>query len=77
MRQDVSQGAHELRSWFARNGRGLCDREMAQRLGCSVGHMHNVATGRFAPSLRLAAAIERETGVPARSWLTPAEDRAA
>ena len=74
----VLAGSRELREWFRRTGRRLTDPDVAARVGCSPKHLANVAAGRFAPSLGLAVAIERETGVSVRLWEPlPAEPRGA
>ncbi len=47
-------------------------RQAATSLGCSEQHLSNILAGRTLPSLTLAAAIEREYGIPAASWVEAA-----
>lgn len=38
-------------------------REAAEAIGCSLGHLHNVAHGKRTPSLRLLRRITDRTGL--------------
>ena len=51
---------HVLEIFLQERGRTLS--WFAQKLGCSVSHLHDIKTGRGKPSLPLAAKIEDATG---------------
>jgi DNA-binding XRE family transcriptional regulator len=51
---------------------GISQSELGSRVGCSKQTIANVEAGRFMPSLKLAANLERETGVPAVDFVPPA-----
>lgn len=50
----------------------------ARKAGLTRSHLHDLMSGRRKPSLKVAAAIERETDglVPASSWVSGREESA-
>jgi transcriptional regulator with XRE-family HTH domain len=66
-----------LQSWL--DAAKITKAEMARRCGYDRSNFQRVVDGRLAPSLNLAAAIERETGktILAADWATPPESVAA
>lgn len=52
-------------------GMGISQRVFAARIGCSPSHLSDILSGRRAPSLSLALAIQRETSgaVPVDVWV--------
>ncbi|MGV6876674.1 helix-turn-helix transcriptional regulator [Pseudochelatococcus sp. B33] len=44
--------------------RGLTDADLAGRVGCDRSMISKIRSGKAIPSLRLALAISRETGLP-------------
>ena len=54
-------------------GRGnqIC---LARKIGCSQTTLSSIATGRRRPSPKLAAKIEKITGIPLRRLLLPDEE---
>lgn len=52
---------------FAR--RGVTQKDFAARLGMSEGYLSDLKNGRVRPSLRLAARLSLEAGVPIESFL--------
>jgi len=57
-----------LSSWIV--AAGITNAEMARRCEYDRSNFHRVLKGEVAPSLNLAARIERETGgaIPAAAW---------
>lgn len=47
---------------------GISQSELGRRVGSTKGTIANIESGRYTPSLRLAAALEPETGIPARDF---------
>ena len=47
----------------------MTQKEIAKKLGCSQQFISAVLHGRKRPSPRMAARLERITGVPLRVWL--------
>lgn len=56
----------DLARW--RLAAGLTHAALARRLGVSLATVGHLLAGRRRPSVTLAARIERETGIPARTW---------
>lgn len=54
-------------------------KELAERIGVTREHLNAVIRGRVRSGGRLAVKLEKETGVPLRTWLTgsPQELQAA
>lgn len=50
----------------------LTDAALAQKVGCDRSMISKLRVGKATPSLSLAVAISRETGVPVESMLPPA-----
>ena len=67
----------------ARTRRGLTQKQLATRLGCSEAYITDVEHGRSFPRFRAVAAISRELGVPLRDLVDqvdqpdPSNDRRA
>lgn len=53
---------------------GIAQRAFAARVGCSPSHLSDILSGRRAPGLSLAVAIQRETNgaVPVDAWIEDA-----
>ena len=50
----------DIKTYLAQSGRSLTN--LANEVGTSVGSMHDLASGRRTPSLRMAAKIAKATG---------------
>lgn len=61
----VVQIVHPLRTW--RKARQINQATLARLLGVSLAHISQIETGVNAPSLALAARIERTTGGDVRA----------
>jgi transcriptional regulator with XRE-family HTH domain len=57
----------ELARWFERSA--YSQREIADQLGITEGHMSRLVTGDRQPSGKLAVRISELTGIPERSLL--------
>jgi hypothetical protein len=51
---------HELVVWMAEER--IAVKELASRIGCSANHLSDIRAGAYNPGVRLAVAIQRETG---------------
>jgi transcriptional regulator with XRE-family HTH domain len=60
-----------LRIWRAIHDIG--QDELATRIGISAGYLSRLEAGTHAPSLDLAAKIEREFGIKAAEWVAVPE----
>jgi transcriptional regulator with XRE-family HTH domain len=56
---------------------GRTDEAVANAVGCSRSMLTKIKLGRAVPSLGLAVAIARETGVPVEALLPEAAERAS
>ncbi len=74
MSNESTAGAR-LQDWLCRAG--LTQQAFADELGVTQGQVSNLMAGRRTPSLDLAAAIERRTGIPASSWVSASEGASA
>lgn len=53
-----------------RDAKQLTLDELAQRLGCSKGHAHDLCTGRRLVTPRIAVKLEEISGRPWREWVS-------
>lgn len=67
-------GAKQLAAFLKRSG--VSHAAFAARIGRTRSMVSHLVAGRTGPSLALALAIERQTGIPAASWGTPTKGRA-
>lgn len=53
-----------------REALGLKLEDLAEKLGCSKGHAHDLCTGRRSITPRIAVQLEALSGRPWREWVT-------
>lgn len=68
-------GRERLREYCDRHG--FKQYELAKMLGLADAHLSQLLSGKRTPGLSIAVRIERETGVPAESWLLSERGRSS
>lgn len=61
--------AAQLRGWLAK--RRISQREGAALLQLDATYLNAILSNRRRPGLPLAVRLEKQTGVPANSWISP------
>jgi len=61
---NMTKGARQLSEMFKRPRR----KDIARRIGIGTSYLSLLESGKRAPSMRVAARIQKELGIPVEAW---------